>query len=131
MDFSSARLALVAHAFVNADGTSPDINSGVITSRDPTGYYVITLPGSRTSQTSLQEGQSISPMQRLTLVTGSPPPDEAPLGILEHSPTIQVQDVDDYVTRVHITDSNGDYEAEAFSILIYRPVISAPLDTNG
>ena len=42
--FDQANLAVVAYAHVNSDGTSPDCNSGVTTSKTNTGIYKVTLP---------------------------------------------------------------------------------------
>jgi hypothetical protein len=123
MSFDASNLALVAYAYVNVDGSSPDINSGVITSHVSLGVYEITLPGSDSAQSPIQEGQSISPMQSLTLVT----PAVVPGGdILTYPPTVQVENVSKYVKRIHITDPSGDYNPRPFSLLIYRPVISIP-----
>jgi hypothetical protein len=45
MDFQQAALGIVAYGSVNgATGLSPDLNSGVTTSRGSTGQYTITFP---------------------------------------------------------------------------------------
>jgi hypothetical protein len=55
--FSTANTALFAYALVEPDGTSPDLNSGVTTSRIDVGVYEIVLPGDPGTQEILQEGQ--------------------------------------------------------------------------
>lgn len=45
--FDSAGLAFVAYAEVLADGTSPNTNSGVTTSRTATGLYTVTLDANK------------------------------------------------------------------------------------
>jgi hypothetical protein len=51
--FSTANLALAAYALVKSNGTSPDMNSGVITRKVATGVYEVVLPGSDDSQAVL------------------------------------------------------------------------------
>jgi hypothetical protein len=55
--FSTANLALVAYALVESDGTSPDLNSGITTTKLDSGTYEMVLPGDPGQQAVLQEGQ--------------------------------------------------------------------------
>ena len=121
-NFSTANLALVAYASVKANGSSPDLNSGIKIVNVLTGVYEITLPGDPAGQAPLQEGQEAG--QDLILATI-----KNTSGV-----TISATDVagtSGLVKRVYTCFSPNTSPLNAdFDIFIYRSVLSPPLNTN-
>ena len=126
MAFSTANLSVVAYALVRADGTSPEINSGVKTSliSNHEGVYIyhVVLPGNEdVSQASvLQQGQGDPETgHRKDLIfmtpTGSNP---AP---------VKYSDIDEFTKEI-VMLSDG---PNGFAIVILRPTIPTPTDSDG
>lgn len=106
--FDSAGLAIVAYAEVLADGTSPNTNSGITTTKTATGRYQLTLPADK-AQASARD---------LIFVQ--------PLGVANNTPvTSRVDDSSSTVKGVETC--NGSSAADsAFSVLILRTIITPP-----
>ena len=120
VNFSSANLALVAYVSVDGDGTSPDMNSGVKTTKLQTGVYDIILPGDPTQQSSLQEEQESARTMLSVTVKGSPT-----VGAVANHISSRIKRVETFNT------SNTNPTSSAFDMFILRTVISPPLNTNG
>ena len=118
--FSTANLALVAYAYVKSDGTSPDMNSGMTTTRlgIGSGAYQVTLPGSETVQPSstLQEGQ----FNDLILVT---PNHGQPL-------MVSTGDSSEFVKQINFSNNSSPQDS-AFAIVILRSTIPRPTGSDG
>ena len=116
-----ANLGLVAYALIRADGTSPELNSGIKTSHLQTGIYKIVLPGDPNSQEPLQEEQSCIPRRDIVIIT---PCEGLPLCYTVQAPS-------DSERFIIFVDSGGLQQDTDFSILILRSLISPPTDANG
>ena len=116
-----ANLGLVAYALVRADGTSPELNSGISTNHVQTGIYKIVLPGDPSSQEPLQEEQSCIPRRDIVVIT---PCEGLPLCYTVDAPS-------DSERVVIFVDSTGATQDTDFSIIILRSLISPPTDANG
>lgn len=106
--FDSAGLAIVAYAEVLADGTSPNTNSGVGTTKTATGRYAVILPSDKT-----QNGA-----RDLIFVQA--------LGVASTVPvTSRVDDTSASVKTIEMC--NGTTTADsAFSVLILRTIVPPP-----
>ena len=121
-----ADLGIVAYALVKADGTTPDLNSGVTVTHPATGEFQITLPGDPGQQEPLQEGQGgpgtpASPVRDLILVTPY------------HTPNITytVSEPSAFVKQINLfTNAGAPFDA-SFFLLILRSLISPPMDGQG
>lgn len=126
MNFSTANLAVVAYALVRADGTSPEINSGVGTTRlgaPGSGYYGIILPGEPSQQEVLQQGQGnpitgfrhdlifVCPINGGTLKVGTGYTGE-------------------FVRTVQMENNAGGLDSD-FAVVILRTTIPTPTDSSG
>ena len=118
--FDSAALAIVAYAHVDGNtGASTVTNSGVITSRNTTGQYIVALQTAM-SQANCKDFVLVQP----TAFTG--PSDSgyvnpiASLGIDSQSTTKQIS--------LGVGSTAVDC---SFSIIILRTTIPTPLDQNG
>jgi hypothetical protein len=106
--FDSAGLAIVAYAEVLADGTSPNTNSGVGTTKTGTGRYAILLPADKTQAAS----------RDLIFVQALGVPNATPV-------TSKVEDTTPGVKYIEMT--NGSTNADsAFSVLILRTIVPPP-----
>ena len=127
MSFSTANLAVVAYALVKADGTSPEINSGVGTTRlgPGSGYYGIILPGNPTQQEVLQQGQG-NPITgfRQDLIFACPINGG---GLMVGTS----EDAGGFVKHVQIQAGNGSAVDSDFAVVILRTTIPTPTDSNG
>jgi len=107
--FDSAGLAIVAYAEVLADGTSPNTNSGVATTKTGTGRYTVTLPADK-AQTNARD---------LIFVQ--------PLGVANNTPVTSRVDDTTSTTVKGIEICNGTTAADsAFTVLILRTIIPPP-----
>jgi len=116
-----ANLGIVAYALVRADGSSPELNSGIKTVRVQPGVYKIVLPGNSTSQEPLQEEQSSFPRRDITVIT---PCEGLPLAYTVQAPSNSER-------LIFFVDSSMQPQDTDFSILVFRSVISPPTDANG
>lgn len=106
--FDSAGLAIVAYAEVLADGTSPNTNSGVGTSKTGTGRYVVILPADKTQNAS----------RDLIFVQ--------PLGVANAAAiTSRVDDSSASVKGIEICSAATNIDS-AFSVLILRTIVPPP-----
>jgi hypothetical protein len=109
--FDTAGIAIVAYAEVLADGTSPNMNSGVTTGRTSAGLYTVTLPANL--------GQSDARMQAIVTpkgtITGVP---------VSHS----VDDSDPFIKQVAIYKGSplATLADSAFNVLIIRTITPPP-----
>jgi hypothetical protein len=109
--YDIAGLAVVAYAEVLADGTSPNVNSGVTTARTGLGLYTVTLPAGK-----LQSGS-----RDLMFVT--------PKGTLSPMPySHKIDDSDPAIKRVAIYGGAPltTYADSEFSVLILRTILTPP-----
>lgn len=118
--FDSAALAIVAYAHVDGQtGASTVTNSGVITSRNTTGQYIVALQTAM-SQANCKDFVLVQP----TAFTG--PSDSGyvyPIGSLV---------IDSQSTTKQISLGVGSTAVDcSFSIIILRTTIPTPLDQNG
>ena len=121
--FSTANLAVVAYALVKSDGTSPEMNSGVTTTKLGTGAYEITLPGKEAAQENLQQGQgnpSTGFRQDLILACATR---GGPL-------MVSTNDMNEFVKSVFFADSRGAADSD-FAFVILRSTLPVPTDSNG
>jgi hypothetical protein len=122
MDFWTAKLALVAFAIVKPDGSSPDVNSGVLTRRISTGVYEVTLPD--------HLGMTTPPPHEMDFVSPALNSYE-PSGFFR---CVALQNPDgsrsSQVRQVSFHDASGDARDVSFNIVIYRPVTSTALNTD-
>ena len=144
MSFSSANLAVVAYAFVNQDGTTPDLNSGVTATKRSDigdGVYDILLPGAPDDQETLQQGQggpftttgsgyseiTHGPIRDLISITPSlypyAQPDDGAMSFI-------VKEISPYLKRIFFFNRNGNEQDNpyntAFYFLMLRPTINPP-----
>ena len=118
--FDSAALAIVAYAHVDGNtGASTVTNSGVITSRNTTGQYIVALQTAM-SQANCKDFVLVQP----TAFTG--PSDSGyvnPIASLV---------IDSQSTTKQISLGVGSTAVDcSFSIIILRTTIPTPLDQNG
>ncbi len=109
--YDLAGLAVVAYAEVLADGTSPNVNSGVATARTAAGQYTVTLPAGK-----LQSG-----VRDLMFVT--------PKGTITSTPfSHKVDDSDPAIKRVAIYGGQplATFADSDFSVLIVRSIVTPP-----
>jgi hypothetical protein len=116
-----ANLGIVAYAMVRADGSSPELNSGITTVRVQPGVYKTVLPGNSTSQESLQEEQSSFPRRDMIVIT---PCEGLPLSYTVQAPSNSER-------LIFFVDSSMQPQDTDFSILVFRSVISPPVDASG
>jgi hypothetical protein len=122
-----ANLGIVAYGKVHADGSTPDLNSGVTIDHTPnTGLYIIHLPGDPTLQEPLQEGQSNSPQRDLLFIT---PCDSSLVFFFETT----LSPPSDFKRAVQfVNDANPHAAVDVnFSFLLVRSLISPPVDDSG
>ena len=115
--YDSAGMAIVAYGEVLADGTSPNMNSGVATARTATGQYTVTLPVNK-----LQSGN-----RDIMVVTPKVIPS---LGIpVSHS----VDDSDPAVKKVAIYGGSPltTFANCEFSFIIFRSIVTPPALSPG
>lgn len=124
MSFSTANLSVVAYALVKADGTSPEINSGVKTSLVDIyegSYYNLVLPGNENvaKTTTLQQGQGDPKTKfRKDLIFVTPIGDTP-----QETATF---DTDEFTKQINIQGNACD-----FAVMILRPTIPTPTDSDG
>jgi hypothetical protein len=126
MSFSTANMAVVAYALVKADGTSPEINSGVETTRlggPGTGYYAIILPGNPSQQEVLQQGQG-DPISgfRHDLIFACP--------INGGALTVGTGYTGEFIRTIQIENNAGGLDSD-FAVMILRTTIPTPTDSSG
>lgn len=112
--FDVAGLAIVAYAEVLADGTSPNTNSGVTTSKVGTGQYSVTL-GANQQQSSARD---------LIFVT--------PKGTNLSTPLSHAVNDSNPATKVIVIYGGSpimSYADAEFSVLILRTTIQPPANT--
>jgi hypothetical protein len=124
MDFSTANLAIVAYGYVRADGTTPDLNSGVTIIHDNPGDYNIILPGDPAQQQPLQLGQGIGDS---AVIFGSS------VGIVQDlilaTPgagqivTITTHDLSTYIKNIQCWGNTGYQRDSDFAFVIYRSIL--------
>jgi hypothetical protein len=120
-----ANLGIVAYAQVNADGNTPDLNSGVkVTYSAP--FYTIKLPGGDSldnpdPSSPLQEGQKASPCRDLVFITL----------LQSDSITYYLEQPNDYTFTIEFSDLHGTHTTANFNILILRSLISPPTNEDG
>ena len=120
-----ANLGIVAYGKVLADGSTPDLNSGVTIDHTPnTGLYVIHLPGDPTLQEPLQEGQSNSPQRDLLFVM---PCDSGLVYFFETT----LSPPSDFKRAVQFVAPPSQAIDVNFSFLLLRSLISPPVDDSG
>ena len=127
MNFSTANLSVVAYALVKADGSTPEMNSGVKVDHVGTGSYNITLPGDESVQGNLplQQGQgndNTGPnwRQDLILVT---PTHNGPL-------MVSTNDQTDFIKNVFFASASSPVNTD-FAVVILRSTIPTPTDSSG
>ena len=132
MSFSTAEMAVVAYALVKADGSSPEINSGVGTTYlSGTGTYLITLPGSENvaNVSPLQQGQGdprTGARKDLILVTATYQAGE-PGGSPCQCSTL---DLDEFHQQITLLSTTEQHQSD-FAVVILRPTIPTPTDNSG
>ena len=127
MSFSNANLAIVAYGYVRADGSTPDLNSGVKIDHDNTGDYNIILPGDPTQQQPLQLGQGIGDS---AVIFGN-------VGIVQDlilaTPgagqivTITTHDLSTYIKNIQCWGNRGFQVDADFAFVIYRSILPLPI----
>ena len=115
--YDIAGLAVVAYGEVLADGTSPNMNSGVTTARTGAGQYTVTLPDNM-RQSGIRDLMVVTPKQ----VSTDPTP-------VSHS----IDDTSAAIKRVSIyrgapLATFGDAE---FSFIIFRTILTPPTGSPG
>lgn len=115
--YDVAGLAIVAYGEVLADGTSPNMNSGVGTARTGAGQYTVTLPANKL-QSGNRDIMVVTPKQ----VSTDPTP-------VSHS----IDDTSATIKRISIyrgapLATFGDAE---FSFIIFRTIVTPPALTPG
>lgn len=118
--FDSAALAIVAYAHVDGNtGASTVTNSGVITSRNTTGQYIVALQTAM-SQANCKDFVLVQP----TAFTGP-----ADSGYIVPVASLVI---DSQSTTKQISLGVGSTAVDcSFSIIILRTTIPTPLDQNG
>jgi hypothetical protein len=114
--YDNAGLAVVAYGEVLADGTSPNLNSGVTTARTSAGLYTITLPANK-----LQSG-----VRDLMFVT--------PKGAITATPfSHKIDDSDPAVKQVAIYGGAPltTFADSEFSFVIFRSIVNPPTGSPG
>ena len=120
-----ANLGIVAYAQVNADGSTPNINSGIEVSYAAP-IYTIKLPGGDSlgnpdPKAILQEGQKANPCRVLVFITL----------LQSDSITYYLEQLNDYTFAIEFSDLLEHFTTANFNILILRSLISPPTDENG
>jgi hypothetical protein len=109
--YDIAGLAIVAYGEVLADGTSPNLNSGVVTGKTGTGQFTVTLPANK-QQSGTRDLMFVCPKGTLTATPFS------------H----KIDDSDPAIKRVAIYGGSplttlADCE---FSFVIFRSIVQPP-----
>lgn len=115
--YDTAGMAFVAYAEILADGTSPNMNSGVTTGRLGTGQYTLTLP------TNL--GQADARMQMVITPKGHP---------LAGTPvSYVVDDTDPLIKRIDMMAGSPTMTLadHAFNVLVMRTITQPPAGSPG
>jgi hypothetical protein len=112
--YDTAGLAIVAYGEVLADGTSPNLNSGVTTGKTGTGQFTVTLPANK-----LQSGT-----RDLMFVT--PKVSQTPANPIPFSHS--VDDSDSAVKKVTIYGGSplATFADAEFSFIIFRSLVTPP-----
>ena len=141
MTFSTANLATVAYGFAYSDGSTPDLNSGVVVTKRSdidNGVYEITLPGDPGLQEPLQQGQggpfvaghltTTGPIRDLIMITPSLGQYNNPV---DGGISYLVREISSFTKRVYFFDSAGDAYNTAFYFMILRSTIPVPTNSEG
>ena len=124
MPFSTANLALVAYALVDANGNADEINSGGSIVHVGTGIYNVILPGKEGAQETLQQGQGNAPNGFRRDLIFACPAGGSPL-------MVGTNDTDEFTKTFQFGDGSGGTPTDTdFALVILRPTIPTPTDLN-